>query len=288
MTKQIHARLRTTVALPQAFTLIELLVVISIIAVLISILIPVLGEAREMGKRSVCLHNHTQLTVAWNMYSDCNDDRIVNGGTGTALNGNPPWWKGKPSPYTPGEPSEDGWVGWTGSTYPPDSTVPEQLRDIEIGALFPYTQNVELYKCPNGIPGEMRTYSIVDSMNGWDPYVDNPLVEKVRTRVLNPGERIVFLDDGRQTYASWTVSSARPSTNMWFDPISSRHSLGTTLSFVDGHAEYWRWQHKNTIWIGELTLEEYLLIFGGWAASAGRNNVDLYRLQRGIWGGAYP
>ncbi len=74
-----------------AFTLIELLVVIAIIALLIAILLPVLSQAREVGKRGVCLHNHNQLAIAWNMYSDGNEDRIVNGGTGTALKGNPPW-----------------------------------------------------------------------------------------------------------------------------------------------------------------------------------------------------
>ena len=262
-----------------AFTLIELLVVISIIAVLISILIPVLSEAREMGKRSVCLHNHNQLAAAWNMYADNNHDRIVNGGTGTAEQGNQP---------APG--GEDGWVGWSGSSTIPDGFPDEagQFRDIELGALFPYTQARELYKCPNFVPGSVRTYAIVDSMNGWNPDDDNDLVEKVRTRVLNPGERIVFLDTGEQTYASWTVFHQRPSLNKWFDPISSRHSKGTTVSFVDGHAEHWKWQHPITIFIGEMTWKEYYDTFGGWTAPAGQNNVDLYRLQRGVWGGSYP
>jgi len=270
-----HQTGRTTVR-RAAFTLIELLVVISIIAVLISILLPVMGEAREMGKRSVCLHNLSQLGASWNMYADSNDDRMVNGGTGTVAAGNPP------------APGEDGWVGWTGPTFPPDSTVPEQLRDIEIGALFPYTQTVELYQCPNFIPGSVRTYAIVDSMNGYNPGGNNPLVEKVRTRVLNPAERIVFTDTGEQTYASWTCFHSPQNLDFWMEPITARHSKGTTFSFVDGHAEYWKWRHKNTLWISSLTLEEYLLIFGDWRASAGKNNTDLYRLKRGVWGMPFP
>ncbi len=54
----------------QAFTLIELLVVIAIIALLIAILLPTLGKAREMGRRARCQSNLHQIALAWNMYLD--------------------------------------------------------------------------------------------------------------------------------------------------------------------------------------------------------------------------
>jgi prepilin-type N-terminal cleavage/methylation domain-containing protein/prepilin-type processing-associated H-X9-DG protein len=60
-----------------AFTLIELLVVVSIIALLISILLPSLKRAREQAKRTVCASNMRHLGLAVHMYATANNDRLV-------------------------------------------------------------------------------------------------------------------------------------------------------------------------------------------------------------------
>ena len=63
------------------FTLIELLVTISIMATLMSMLLPSLNRAREMGQRTVCSSNIRQLTLAWYMYATDNDDHLCSADT---------------------------------------------------------------------------------------------------------------------------------------------------------------------------------------------------------------
>jgi len=52
-------------------------VVIAIIAILMAILFPALNRAREQGRRAVCLSNLKQLALAWIMYADENDERLL-------------------------------------------------------------------------------------------------------------------------------------------------------------------------------------------------------------------
>ena len=133
-----------------------------------------------------------------------------------------------------------------------------------------------------GVRGEIVTYAIVDAMNGYDaiPGADGQVL-KNRVQIRRPGNRAVFLDEGRLSPASWTVHYDQEN---WWDQITARHGDGTNLSFADGHGEYYKWKDPRTIEIAEMKYDYWQLTgrFGNLAYSPG--NEDLHKVQRAVWG----
>lgn len=60
----------------KGFTLIELLVVVAIIALLVSILLPALGKARELTRQAVCMTNVRAIGTAIAIYKQENKDQF--------------------------------------------------------------------------------------------------------------------------------------------------------------------------------------------------------------------
>jgi len=222
----------------RGFTLIELLVVIAIIAILLAILAPAYNRAREHGKRAVCLNNLRQLTLAWIMYADNNDDKLVNGDAGEYTD------EDNPSNLHYHERC------WVLRDYEAGMTGIARKNAILKGALFPYCKNIKLYRCPTVEKDKFRTYSIADSMNCKDwPSMDAVMIKK-RMDIFQPHSRLVFLDDGGEGLAhmgGWTVYVQE---EKWWDPPPVRHSDGTNFSFADGHSEYHKWVDQRTIEFG--------------------------------------
>ena len=61
----------------RGFTLIELLVVVAVIALLIGLLLPTVGRAREAGQRTVCASNVRQVAIGYVLYAEDNRGRAV-------------------------------------------------------------------------------------------------------------------------------------------------------------------------------------------------------------------
>ena len=220
--------------------------VISIIALLVSILMPALSGARDQARAVVCLSNVHQLVLGWICYADENDDRLVGGHNGDAS-----------SPT-----KEYDWV-----QLPHDvagipvsiaaATLEDKIRGIESGSIFPYTQNAELYHCPHdrrdmrGVA--FRSYGISGSMNGdfGGGWINREYGKPAYTKYSNirrPSEKYVFLGEktniGGVNWGAWELPS---SGNRWLDPIVVRHGDVTTLGFADGHAESHSWILQSTL-----------------------------------------
>ena len=288
----------------KGFTLIELLVVIAVIALLMALLFPVLRSAREMGQRAVCLSNLRQLTLAWTAYATEYDSRLVLGDAFAMYS------------RTQGGTFITVQKGWAGTDFLP--VEPRGGRALlpvprEKGALWPWIQDVHIYRCPRGRKGHMLTYAIVASANAANNVegtylkknVDGfgRLGRRVGSTVLRltgltdivapgPGQRAVFVDTGQvdnyfyveYLYAMWRVN-----------PPPKHHRDGATLSMADGHAEYWKWKGRETLNVprkllpwGDLLCE---VVDGppvpGWMGYEPKTEdglYDLQRLQRATWG----
>jgi prepilin-type N-terminal cleavage/methylation domain-containing protein len=244
----------------RAFTLVELLVVIGIIALLISILLPVLNRAVEQGRRTQCMSNHRTFVMAWRQYAQENRDMLVNSHTGAI---------GLPVPFALG--TGDWPIGPNGSTIHVEGS---SEAAIKYGSLFPYLRNVKVYHCPGDMNFHIRSYAINGYLNG-----EGTCVKKM-SQIKNPAVKTVCTideydwrgDENGYNMGSYMITgNGDPS---WIDPPGTYHADGCCLGFVDGHAEYWHWQDPRTLHMQSPGIST-------------PGNPDLVRIQqaRGDW---YP
>jgi len=277
----------------KGFTLIELLVVIAVIALLMAILIPVLRSARERAYRVVCLSNLKQLTLAWIAYADQYDSKIVLG-SAFRTRGSRPLLR-----------------GWVGRAFSVPESRSELIENPDKGALWPYIQDIDIYRCPRGRPGHAVTYATVVAANGVNvegTYVPDAggrefhdLGKRVGrtvlkltklTDIVSPGaaHRAVFIDQGQTpTSSDFYVYYLYPRWK-FHSPPPIRHGDGTTLSMADGHVEYWKWKGRETVNMPrELfpTRNLFYELLEGWNDYEPQTEdglYDLQRLQKATWG----
>jgi len=233
------------------FTLIELLVVIAIIAILAAILFPVFQRVRENARRSACLSNTKQLSIAFTQYTQDSDERMPNlikGGSGEGISG-----------------------GWNYYTKFGDATNPAAF-DMSLGSIYPFIKSKGVYLCPDDSPGQAAG----------DSYAASSCLFTATQAgtALAPGKSLAVFDNPAGTMllceeasglATGTTNDANFLNNQTAsvtavakgDNISLRHTGGCNVAFIDGHSKY------------------FLVNNTGATAASDDDNKKMYNLQRG-------
>jgi len=237
----------------RGFTLIELLVVIAIIAILAALLLPALSRARAKATSSACVSNQKQLALAWLMYADENNDRMVGFNTYPL---NPVNWRTETSDVLVTVPA--GYSAQQAVIYKVQMGY-KQPSPAFAGPLWKYAPNPDIVHCP----GDPRCRLPVGSGFAWDSYSgvnglngeSAPYLLK-RTQVMHPSERFLWVEgaDGRgENVGSWEMSNygtpALGFTDAKFGDSPAAFHGGTTASFsyADGHAALRKWLDATTI-----------------------------------------
>ncbi|MGQ9729754.1 MAG: prepilin-type N-terminal cleavage/methylation domain-containing protein [Candidatus Zipacnadales bacterium] len=208
--------------LRSGFTLIELLVAIAIIAILASILFPVFSRARAQARQTNCLSNIKQLSLAIEMYCQDYDEVLI------------------PSASRP----------ISGST--PNTAL------IWPAYLKPYLKSEQLFVCPEA--RGQGWYVEIWGERGRLPYgLNRDLEDRTNERPYamavfgEPATTIVLADSACGNTGSpermrgfQVMADRRPNTQ---SGIAARHSEGTNVGFLDGHAKCYQasriWQMAN-------------------------------------------
>jgi prepilin-type processing-associated H-X9-DG protein len=169
--------------------------------------------------------------------------------------------------------------------------------------LYKYVRQNKIYTCPDGKKGEMVTYSIMDGMNGEYMYraggggpngeaTVKALCYKTMGAIKKTSERAVFLDEGYATSDSYACHYYQ---QQWYDFPPVRHGNGTTVSYADGHAEWWKYRGTQTvafakIWDSAGSVDAWYnpvtgtTVNGSVLSASCPSLNDLYKMQASCWG----
>ncbi len=226
----------------KGFSLIEMLVVIAVIAIMASLLLSALSQAKEHTRTTVCRNNMKQVALGFLMYADDNGETF-------------PWPGGQPGRANNNPDYAPDWcAGGQTSINPSLSSswkVPGFGFDADAGSIFPYVasqarqeynptskRRYGVYQCPStGALGDAMRVNF--SANGMmDPGQDFgtnkvPARGLMTTAVTDPARKILLVNE---TPAAMKNCSFLPGDASFQKPFLN-HVGRCNLAFMDGHME---------------------------------------------------
>jgi prepilin-type N-terminal cleavage/methylation domain-containing protein/prepilin-type processing-associated H-X9-DG protein len=220
----------------RAFTLIELLVVIAIIAILAALLLPSLSGAKMRAQGIQCGSNIKQLSLAWFLYSEENDNLLVNN-------------HGKPETLARRQTWANNVEDWTSGD---DNTNLIYLTDSKLG---PYAgRSAGVFKCPadtaQAANGPRIRSIAMNAMVGDPGELTNKFnpeyVQFFKTSEIGkPSDTFVFLDEHPDTINDGFFVN-KLADEAWGNLPGSYHGGGANISYADGHVQSHRWLVADT------------------------------------------
>lgn len=226
--------IKTGLKSASGFSILELLVAITIMSVLVSIIVPVLQNARRKGKQIQCLNNMRQIGVALRLYQNEHKGKYPQVAPDATHN----WQNALADPALGGVYMPSGMLGTDGSGKPKFKTslmcptLVKRSDFLTYGEYWGYSLNstrVDISYNAGGAPWNMIQYQ------GGD--LDDIYTESSQAAVLTDGNFVQWWDGDWDAFTSadWYIWGVIPI-----------HNDGVNILFLDGHVDF-----KNVISVAD-------------------------------------